>query len=53
MGPPYVGIGSKQGGYPLCNGSVACCDVRSRDALLLLLYPLNVKNPVVVMVRCL
>ena len=28
MGPPYVGIGSNQGGYPLCPGSVACCDVR-------------------------
>jgi len=32
MGPPYVGIGSKQGGYPLCPGSVACCDVKSRTA---------------------
>jgi len=24
IGPPYVGIGSKQGGYLLCPGSVAC-----------------------------
>ena len=30
---PYVGIGSKQGGYPLCPGSVACCDVRIRADL--------------------
>ena len=33
MGPPYVGVGSKQDGYPLCPGSAACCDVGSRAAL--------------------
>ena len=33
MGPSCVGIGIKQGGYPLCPGSVACCDVISRATL--------------------